>query len=280
MASFSERNELKNPPAFQLEHISDELRNSIWSIIDIFAITKKYHDGSRYFPRLSKEFKSFCDSVWIFFYKEPIDTIPDQANEARKFIRNRFFDFSWHELLDFVEFIIETQPKNSKLLTETLNSCFILENSGYRITESGIVIPITSGTELEAIDQSIGASVAQTPSAEHMRKALELFSKRPNPDFRNSIKESISAVESICSIATGKSKPDLNAALAELERKGKLHGGFKAALNSLYGYTSDAGGIRHASIDFDTSPPTQAECKFVLVTCAAFVNYVKEVSTT
>ncbi|GAI53088.1 unnamed protein product, partial [marine sediment metagenome] len=57
--------------------------------------------------------------------------------------------------------------------------------------------------------------------------------------------------------------------------KGKidLHPALEKAFDSLYGYTSDEGGIRHAlmgvpDLDFE-------DAKFMLVSCAAFINYLK-----
>ena len=46
----------------------------------------------------------------------------------------------------------------------------------------------------------------------------------------------------------------------------------KASLSSLYGYTSDADGIRHAMLDEPSLSFTDA--KFMLVVCTAFVNYL------
>ena len=48
----------------------------------------------------------------------------------------------------------------------------------------------------------------------------------------------------------------------------------ESAFSSLYGYTSDEHGIRHGSIDFTNAPSEDA--KFMLVACAAFVNYLLE----
>jgi len=51
-----------------------------------------------------------------------------------------------------------------------------------------------------------------------------------------------------------------------------LHGALKSALLSLYGYTSDENGIRHAMLD---EPDLEfAEAKFMLVACSAFANYI------
>jgi hypothetical protein len=45
-------------------------------------------------------------------------------------------------------------------------------------------------------------------------------------------------------------------------------------LSRLYGWTSDAGGIRHAIKDADEVERTDAQ--FMLVNCSAFVNYLFE----
>jgi len=107
----------------------------------------------------------------------------------------------------------------------------------------------------------------------HLKKALAHFSNRENPDYENSIKESISAVESVAKEVTGDSK----ATLGELANRLNIHPAFRGGLKKLYGFTSDAGGIRHA--DDSSKPgkylkPDQATARFMLVTCSAFVNYI------
>jgi hypothetical protein len=99
-----------------------------------------------------------------------------------------------------------------------------------------------------------------------------MLSDRRDPDYRNSIKESISAVEALVKTVTKSDKETLGDLLKDLERKGKLHPALKAAFSSLYGYTSDADGIRHALLDEDRVTFDQG--KFMLVACSAFTNYV------
>ena len=43
------------------------------------------------------------------------------------------------------------------------------------------------------------------------------------------------------------------------------------AFSSLYGYTNDAEGIRHALLEEGNL--TKADAKFMLVCCSAFINY-------
>ena len=114
----------------------------------------------------------------------------------------------------------------------------------------------------------------------HIAKANHLLADRTNPDYENSIKESISAVEAICKIFTGAKGKEatLGNMLKKLEEKGvKIHGGLKSAFNILYGYASDANGIRHAG-DIGGPSSTFEEAKFMLVSCSAFINYLIVVS--
>lgn len=52
----------------------------------------------------------------------------------------------------------------------------------------------------------------------------------------------------------------------------KLHKALKTGFSSLYGYASDAEGIRHAMLD--ESKLSFSDAKYMLVSCSAFVNYL------
>lgn len=81
----------------------------------------------------------------------------------------------------------------------------------------------------------------------------------------------------MCCIITGLTgtSATLGAALKKLEENGVIiHGAMRSAFSQLYGYTSDANGIRHGGIDFTNAPAEDA--KYMLVSCSAFVNYLIE----
>jgi hypothetical protein len=105
---------------------------------------------------------------------------------------------------------------------------------------------------------------------EHIRAALACLSDRENPNYRNAIKESISAVESVCKLVGG--EKTLGAALKAIRDKIQLHPALEKGFNALYGYTSDEGGIRHALLAESTVDSTDA--RFMLVACSAFVNFI------
>lgn len=104
-----------------------------------------------------------------------------------------------------------------------------------------------------------------------------MFAERKKPDYENSIKESISAVEAMCCIITGLDGKNatLGTTLKKLREKGvHIHSAMEKAFSSLYGYTSDEDGIRHGGIDFTNAPSEDA--RYMLISCSAFINYLLE----
>ncbi len=82
-------------------------------------------------------------------------------------------------------------------------------------------------------------------------------------------------MEAICNLIAGSSSVTLGHALKELDRQNTvvMHPALRGAFGQLYGYTSNAEGIRHALLD---EPNLGFEdAKFMLVSCSAFVNYLK-----
>ena len=122
---------------------------------------------------------------------------------------------------------------------------------------------------VQEIEQALENRYA--PVRAHIEEALNLMSDRKAPNYRNSIKESISAVEATCNLLAGK-KVTLGQCLKDVKRKIGLHSALENAFSSLYGYTSSAEGIRHALMDESTLSFDDA--KFMLVSCSAFVNYL------
>jgi hypothetical protein len=144
--------------------------------------------------------------------------------------------------------------------------------SAYRFID-GVLCEINSKEEVVEIQDALKNTGPFVPVKTHLKAAIGLMSKRDNPDFRNSIKESISAVESLCKIILKNDKTTLGQALKEIEAKHSIPGSLKSAFSALYGYTSDEGGIRHALLESGVAVELE-EARFMLVTCSAFINYL------
>ena len=156
-----------------------------------------------------------------------------------------------------------------------INECLEKENAAYRVVEKQVV-EITCEMEIATVEEAI--EQAESSVQTHLRRALELLSDRATPDYRNSIKESVSAVESVCKTVTGDENTTLGKALKKLQKMHRMAPAFTKALSQLYGYTSEEGGIRHALTGADIEA-TFADAKFMLVTCTAFINYVTTVTS-
>jgi hypothetical protein len=255
----------------QKDSIDNDLRNGLWNILyDYYWSVSPMDVGLFYHPEL----ESLCKSIWMDFFKEPTDTIGTRYywEVTYKILRVFFYKCKWNEIYEFIEFIANnySDEKRNKEFMESCNEVLKKELSAYRFI-GGIITPITSEIEIKEIEDAIERTDSLKPVREHLMTSLKYFSDRKTPDYRNSIKESISSVESLCNLINGK-KSTLGKTIDILESKIKIHGALKEAFSNLYGWTSDADGIRHGMMD---DPNLDSEdAKFMLVSCSAFTNYL------
>jgi len=262
----------------QKESMDDNLRNGIWSLFTIYLWNQVDYSSYQSHGNINtSNLKTLIIAYWLNFFKQPIDTIPIQFEKVLYKVRSSFFNCEWHEVYSFIEETLENYPrelkKNKEFFTKELNNCLEKENSAYRIINNEIT-PITSEQEIQSIEDALVNTNPYSGVQQHLNQALKLMSDRQNPDYRNSIKESISAVESICKIVTNDEKTTLGKALKIVEDKFGLHPALKGSLSQLYGYTSDADGIRHAMLE--ESNLSYIDAKFMLVACTNFINYLIE----
>ncbi len=197
------------------------------------------------------------------------------------FIENK--NNSWYRKLDIVECTIKYlaevdaihnnwRAPVSQAFIRQLNFEFERLNFAYRVVDREIV-EMTSQSEITAIEEALANSSHNIKM--HLSRALELFAQRPDGDYRNSIKESISAVEAFCREKTGENT--LGKALNRMEANGIVFPQLlKVAFDKLYAYTNQPDtGIRHALMDNEGAyTPASEEALFMLVSCSAFLNYL------
>lgn len=271
--TFSEKYGFKSKRAtIQIESIDAPLRNGLWNkLYDNYFLLLGH---KQYLTDLGISYRIFIEQIWGDFYKFTVDAIPFACDEVLKYIKTIFYDSKWYEVYDFLEFCVRTHDDNrlNKEFMEESNRILERELSAYRFVGNEIT-PITSPTEIAEIEK---ATSTDDPSTTHLKTALKLLSNRESPDYRNSIKESISAVESLCGTIADKPKATLGDALGAIKKSGviELHPALNSAFDKLYGYTSDANGIRHALLD-EPDELRQEDAIFMLVACSAFVNYLK-----
>ncbi len=267
--------------SIQLESMDDALRNSLWNALDTHYWRLQRVDRIEATIGLLPDFRhpelrEICRHLWIDFFKWKVDTLTDFWEETKRDISIFFSACDWYDAYDLIEFVanVDTKPDRATAFRKTVNTYLERELSGYRFV-NGSITPVTDQIEIEAIETA--AAGKNQPVAEHLNRALELLSDREDPDYRNSSKESISAVESQVKSTLGLDRGTLGDLLNRLEEKEPLHPAWKEAFIKLYAYASDEGGIRHGLTE-NSREVTFDEAKFMLVTCSAFINYVRGVT--
>lgn len=278
---FSDENGLLSVcKTMQIEEFNDDTRTQMSNAL--FQVLEAYLDSP---GRLIENGMPDVDADAVFCKSLLNDVFCEPAVLGRDFERNgwrsiyiRINDVIenavFNEVLDIIQYCcgwIERRlyiERGSVFLK--FNRLFEREYVGYRFI-GGRIVPITDQQEIDAIESACNNPYEGCRA--QIQKAVGFLSDRDNPDYKNCIKESISAVESICQIITGNNKATLGDTLKLLEEQKKIHPALKGAFTKLYGYTSDEGGIRHAEGLLE-SDVTFEEAKFMLVACSAFINYM------
>jgi len=272
MSLFSYRQGLKKKrEIFQNEDLDQLTKNKIWSYYSMAFLSNPNLNYGVLDDRYDNKIYPFVRIAWLDYFGQPIDTLPRDWEQIYGFIRESFYNCKWHELYDWLEFTMEYFPDREAAGRFAIMINYTLEEQlvSYRVVAQKIT-QITSNEEIQAIEDATDNK--HKGARTHIVRSLELLSDKKKPDYRNSVKESISAVEAIAKTIAKNEKATLGEALKIIDKDSKMHGAFKEALNKLYGYTSDEKGIRHSLLEEDAID--FADAKYMLVSCAAFVNYL------
>lgn len=283
MDRFSIRTGLAPQPTIHLNSISDELKIRIWN----FAL--EFPDKS---PRRAESIKtSIKKYLWTNLFHERCDKYPVYYRFDDELYK-RYDQLEWYGVYDFLECYLNGLVKacikvgeDSVLYSDPgwvrdllrvcrndINTLMDKHKSGYRLI-NGLFTPTSDENEINAISTAL--SSANKAINEHIQEAVRLLSDRKSPDYRNSIKESISAVESAVNDLNDAKAPGFSEAIKGLEQKFSIHPALRDAFIKIYGYTSDErSGIRHAMTTQSDCIPDFADAKFMLVACSAFINYL------
>ncbi|MGK6316514.1 AbiJ-NTD4 domain-containing protein [Neorhizobium sp. DT-125] len=263
----------------QTDSISDELRNGLWNAVYLTFIDRIPLD----FYWQSSDLGLIAKLGHNNFFKLPLDELPDNGEVYVRWLKQWFMLQPWFAVYDFVDWLAnygshwkDWQPGDSSYekaakFRATVNHHLETENSGYRFVDSNL-IAISNEHEVAEIEKALSTRGQFSSISSHVGASARLLSNRVNPDYRNSIKESISAVEAAAKIATDDPKATLGQALKLLAREEHLHPALQDAFSKLYGWTNDAEGIRHAMME--QSKLDLADARFMLVACSAFANYL------
>ena len=263
---FSERYGYEKPSEVIIrERITPEIQNAICTCYD--NLKKKIY----------RNYEDLEEHLWCYFLNKRKNEF--WKNGGYMITSTAFIEDNhnpWYKKLDLIEetikYLAVKWDFNDVLdsFVSNINSEFERLNFAYRIVENQI-IEITSEQEIKTIETAIDNNKENIKL--HLNNALKLYAQRPNADYRNSIKESITAVEAFTREITG----DKGLNLGKMKSAGiQIPPVLSKSFEILYGYTNDPKtGIRHALMD-ETAEyvPGAEEALFMLVSCSAFINYL------
>ena len=263
---FSQRIGARRQPRSGLEEASPELRTALWNVLHKPA-----------FPEASEHREralSHARAMWNHLGWRT-DEVPPLPHQMRESLAAEWFSCRWPEFYDLIEFTARTlvtsvTPVRQQWF-EMLNR--ILESKGcaYRFIAEHLV-PLTNTAEVTEVVR--GAESAIPDVGAHIREAAKLLPPNASANPRNSIRESIAAVEAALRHLNGNPSATLTEGLTAFEDKhGPFHPSLRQGLAMLCAYTVDESGVRHALVE-ETAGVTGDDARFMLVTCSAFANYL------
>jgi hypothetical protein len=266
MNRFSDRVGVTKPPRLAVSEMTSELSVSMWNVLsDAYLPIASSRDG---------RWRDIMLRVFVFLHWRT-DQLGWNAMVELARLAHWWFEEKkeWYETYNVADLLArQLAEEDDGEIFQTLNKVLEYEGSPYRFVGDKLST-ITSTEEIRAIEESLGAPDQFAGARTHIATAVDFLGKRPDPDYRNAIKESISAVESTLKILTGSDHADLAEALRDFTSARPIHGALAKGLDSLYGYTSNEHGLRHALLEADAKVGFP-EAKFMVVACSGFMNFL------
>ena len=271
---FSEREGFVQPKPVQIKDLDKGARTALYNAYLTMFNQIPYNGEWRFYNTVATRFFQMV--------ADRSNTLNRQRlfiEEMNKKIEDIFFQSVWHESFDFAErlhhllveeeFFFDDNYDHAFWFSEEINKALKQENVGWKFWK-GEFLRIQSQEEQETIERAMDAPYAG--ARKQIRRAVSLFSARPNPDCANSIKDSIGAVESICQEISG--EKGFSAAVDKLGIP--MHPAFKEAAKKLYGFASNEAGVRHAATSKPPLQVNQATARYMLIVCSAMVNFITD----
>jgi hypothetical protein len=270
MARFSQRVGVKPPFKSGPKEASYELRTAAWNLLH--PILTPIGDRPEWV-----RYQLAAKALWNHLHWAT-DEIPNLAVEGRVVFKGQWFQCDWLAFFDLFEFCVQFVAQHERQRHGDPIAWFrlanqLLEQQGcaYRFISEELA-PITNPIEMAEVESASECAIAAV--ATHIRGALEQLPPNPNASPRNSIKESISAVEATLKHLTGSPSVTLGEGLKAFEAKyGPLHESMRRGFVKLYAYTNGPDGIRHALVE-GAKDATVDDARYMLITCSAFANYL------
>lgn len=207
----------------------------------------------------------------VHYYHRMADDFSSSSHKIYPDIKRTFAVGTYDQIFGFLQWVMR-HPNSLQDFDRHVDQCLKLCRSAYRVVNGDTIAPVSSSEERDTLVRAftdLGATEFNG-ARQHLKLAAE---RSTAGDWADCIRESINAVEATVRCIDPEAK-DLGPALAELKKRGTVHGSLKQGLQNLYGYASDQKGVRHSLVFEDAANVDETDALFMLGACAAFVSYL------
>ena len=273
---FSDRNAIKPVNTkLQLGELDKRTRISLLNAIN-WLYDEAFHKISSVAVASGGTSTDFWVQVLREVYGKPVSYSSSKGNDEVKMLKvvgNTVLHDDYDDVLTLVEYMAAQFAEKDRFLGslhpyQLFNSVFEREYAGYRFVD-GSIVRITDDHEISEIGAAARTGFDAVDA--HMEMAIGLLSNRNIPDYESSARESMAAAEAMCRLVLGTvpgGNLPLREVLQQLKAKPGVQPAFVTAFEALSGFvpllTPDA------DVSFE-------EARFLLVSCAGFINYLKGV---
>lgn len=252
------------PSQLALKEVSEGLKAKMWQVFHDSLVA----DGNSY---LSGNWELVLRDHHVDRLNLPIDTFSPYKPTVIQELRENLFDDDYLNFFGFIQYVLR-HHRCPPYIKQAVPAVLKLHRAAYRVVDGDTIAPFATEAEAATAEKALDElkSAGMDGARTHLRKAM---SELTAGSWAGSIRESIHAVESVArTIVPGAST--LGPALTALEKNRVIHSALKSAFGSLYGFTSDAGGIRHARFEKSDAEVDEADAMFMIGACSAFVTYL------
>ena len=256
------------PRQLQLGELPYNARMSFWNAFYITDRKERPHYG-----KVTEAWNQVLMDVHSSFFYEGLDEFDADDDEIYEIYKPYLLDTSFNKVFDLIVFMVRHPQCPNRFIARVL-ATFLRHPLAYVFDhKTGTIYPAATPEEGKAIVDAVHEldETGLSGARQHLIEASTLINQG---HWANSIKESISAVESVArEIAPG--TRNLGSALNQLGHRGMFeNASLRNGLEKLYEYTNEEGGIRHARLNEDASNVGQDEAVFMLGACASFASYL------
>ena len=237
------------PKLMQPEYLPQKFRQLAWQAIDTEIVNASTNNKGNIY--------SIIDSYQFDIRGQFHDEIEEWSEEDYyfDFCKEWIRDKGYHEVLTFIEFILRNEDC-SENLHKDLVDVFEKAPVAYFVDDKDglpTIMPRVSREAGEATRQAIETlrKNSMEGAATHLRQAAKRINDARHindPQFADSVRESISAVESVAR-RIAPNENTLGDALKSLEKKGLLKNNqLKKGFELIYAYTNSEEGVRHSLV--------------------------------